>query len=163
MPDQLILDDVWLPMRLVLDGRHVAYELAAQAWDARATTAAQEKVRKVRTLTGNFQLMAWLPALLVPVRNPIWLQFISHKVLRLFTPWLVIALGVGMVGAVWSLVPTSLLPVLLTVTAAALTAVLITPKTRGVAVRAASWGWSLQTAVVEATVNGLRGRWNVWK
>jgi hypothetical protein len=68
-----------------------------------------------------------------------------------------------MAGAVWSLVPPSLLPVLLTVTAAALTAVLVTPKTRGLAVRAATWGWSLQTAVVEATVNGLRGRWNVWR
>ncbi len=163
MPDQLILDDVWLPMRLVLDGRRIGYELAAMAWDARSTTAAQEKVRKVRTLTGNFQLIAWLPALLVPFRNPIWLQFVSHKVLRLFTPWLVLACAVGCAGATWSLVPTTLLPTLLVAIASAMTAVLLTPKTRGVAVRAAGWGWSLQTAVVEATMNGLRGRWNVWR
>ncbi|MDZ7631453.1 MAG: glycosyltransferase [Gemmatimonadaceae bacterium] len=107
MPAQLILDDVWLPMRLVLAGRRVGYELTAKAWDARSTSAVQEKVRKVRTLTGNFQLMAWLPALLVPVRNPIWVQFVSHKVLRLLTPWLVIALGAGMVGVLWSVVPPS--------------------------------------------------------
>jgi len=163
MPDQLILDDVWLPMRLVLDGRRIGYELTAKAWDARSTSAAEEKVRKVRTLTGNFQLMAWLPALLAPLRNPIWVQFVSHKVLRLLTPWLVVALGVGSVGLVWSVVPPALLPALLTVMAAGVTAILLTPKMRGVAVRAASWGWSLQTAVVEATVNGLRGRWNVWR
>ncbi len=163
MPDHLILDDVWLPMRLVLANRRVGYELAAKAWDARSTTASQEKVRKVRTLTGNFQLMAWLPALLVPVRNPIWLQFISHKVLRLFTPWLVLASVAGAVGAGWQRVSPTLLPVLLVGTTAAMTALLATPRTRGVMVRAAVWGWSLQTAVMQATVNGLRGRWDVWR
>ena len=163
MPDQLILDDVWLPMQLVLGGRRVDYALDAQAWDARQTSAAQEKVRKVRTLTGNFQLMAWLPAILVPIRNPIWLQFISHKVLRLLTPWLVMALGVGVIGAGWTLVSPTLLPMLLVATAAAMTAVLLAPKTRGVAVKAAVWGWTLQVAVVQATVNGVRGRWDVWR
>jgi poly-beta-1,6-N-acetyl-D-glucosamine synthase len=163
MPDQLILDDVWVPMRLVLANRRIGYELDARAWDARSTTAAQEKVRKVRTLTGNFQLMAWLPGLLVPLRNPIWLQFISHKVLRLFTPWLVLALLVGVLGAGWQLASPIVLQSLLVVAAAAATAVLLTPKTRGVARRAMAWGWSLQTAVMQATVNGLRGRWDVWR
>jgi cellulose synthase/poly-beta-1,6-N-acetylglucosamine synthase-like glycosyltransferase len=163
MPDQLILDDVWLPMHLVLGGRRVGYALDAKAWDARSTTAAQERVRKVRTLTGNFQLMAWLPAILVPIRNPIWVQFVSHKVLRLLTPWLAMALVVGVVGAGWTLVSPTLLPMLLVATAAAMTAVLLAPRTRGVAVRAAVWGWTLQAAVVQATVNGLRGRWDVWR
>ncbi len=163
MPDQLILDDVWLPMQLVLGGRRVGYALDAKAWDARQTSAAQEQVRKVRTLTGNYQLMAWLPAILVPIRNPIWLQFVSHKVLRLLTPWLAMALVVGVVGAGWTLVSPTLLPMLLVATAAAMTAVLLAPKTRGVAVRAAVWGWTLQLAVVQATVNGVRGRWDVWR
>ena len=163
MPDHLILDDVWLPMHLVLGGRRVGYALDAQAWDARSTSAAQERVRKVRTLTGNFQLMAWLPAILVPIRNPIWVQFVSHKVLRLLTPWLAMALVVGVVGAGWSLVTPTLLPMLLVVTLAAMTAVLLAPRTRGVAVRAAVWGWTLQVAVVQATVNGVRGRWDVWR
>ena len=163
MPDQLILDDLWLPMRLVLAGRRVGYELDARAWDARSTTAAQEKLRKVRTLTGNFQLVAWLPMLMLPVRNPIWLQFMSHKVLRLLTPWLLIALSAGVVGASWSLASSRIGPVLLTITAATMTAILLTPRTRGVAVRTAVWGWSLQMAVVQATMNGLRGRWDVWK
>ncbi len=163
MPDQLILDDLWLPMRLVLAGRRVGYDLDATAWDARSTTAAQEKLRKVRTLTGNFQLLAWLPMLLLPVRNPIWLQFLSHKVLRLLTPWLLIALCVGIVGASWSLVSARIALVLFTITAASMTAIFLTPRTRGVAVRTAVWGWSLQMAVVQATMNGLRGRWDVWK
>jgi poly-beta-1,6-N-acetyl-D-glucosamine synthase len=163
MPDLLILDDLWLPMRLVLAGRRVGYELDARAWDARSTTAAQEKVRKVRTLTGNFQLMAWLPGLLIPIRNPIWLQFVSHKVARLLTPWLMIALLIGGIGAVWHLLSATVVYTLLTIMAAAVTAVLIAPRTRGVAVRAVVWSWSLQLAVVQATMNGLRGRWDVWR
>jgi hypothetical protein len=163
MPDQLILDDLWLPMRLVLAGRRVAYELDAKAWDARSTTAAQEKVRKVRTLTGNFQLVAWLPAVALPIRNPVWMQFVSHKLLRLVTPWLIFALLVGVLGSGWRVVPAALLPTVLAVTLAAATGVLMLPRTRELAVRAAVWGWSLQSAVVHATMNGLRGRWDVWR
>jgi cellulose synthase/poly-beta-1,6-N-acetylglucosamine synthase-like glycosyltransferase len=163
MPTQLILDDVWLPMRLVLGGSRVGYALDAKAWDARSTTAAQEKVRKVRTLTGNFQLVAWLPALLLPIKNPIWLQFVSHKLLRLVTPWVLIAFLIGTFGVVIARIPVSVLPIMLIVIVIALTAIVIVPKTRFVVQRGVQWGWSLQTAVVQATLNGLRGRWDVWQ
>lgn len=163
MPAQLILDDVWLPMRLVLAGRRVAYELTAKAWDARSTSAAQEQVRKVRTLTGNFQLMAWLPALLVPFRNPVWAQFISHKVLRLSTPWMVLLAALSSAMVVALAVPRS---VLMWITAALVTILalaMIIPRLRSVTTRGVGWVWSLQVAVVQATMNGLRGRWDVWR
>jgi hypothetical protein len=32
-----------------------------------------------------------MPSLLLPWKNPAWFQFISHKVLRLVTPWLLLA------------------------------------------------------------------------
>jgi cellulose synthase/poly-beta-1,6-N-acetylglucosamine synthase-like glycosyltransferase len=163
MPEQLILDDVWLPMRLVLAGRRVGYELDAKAWDARRTSATQEKVRKVRTLTGNFQLIAWLPALLVPIRNPIWLQFVSHKLLRLVTPWVLLTLIIGCIGAVAAMVSPAQLAAFSAVLAIAVAAILMLPRTSGPARRALAWGWSLQTAIVRATVNGLQGRWDVWK
>jgi len=163
MPAQLILDDVWLPMRLVLEGRRIGYDLDAIAWDARSTPASVEKTRKVRTLTGNFQLMAWLPAVLVPFRNPIWLQFISHKVLRLFTPWLLLIAVVGAALFTMQALPAALLPWVLLGAAGLATAVLVLPSTRTKAVRGARWGWSLQLAILEATLNGMRGRWNVWR
>jgi hypothetical protein len=47
--------------------------------------------RKVRTLAGNFQLLAQEPRLLVPGVNPVWLQFVSHKVARLLVPYALIA------------------------------------------------------------------------
>jgi cellulose synthase/poly-beta-1,6-N-acetylglucosamine synthase-like glycosyltransferase len=162
MPDHLILDDVWLPMHLVLAKRRIGYELSAQAWDARSTSSAQEKARKVRTLTGNFQLMAWMPGVLIPGRNPIWVQFISHKVLRLLTPWMIMLLvcsaAILLTPYAWATLST---PVLM---AAALTvgALLTLTPTRSAIVRLAVWIWALQLAVVEATRNGLRGRWDVW-
>jgi cellulose synthase/poly-beta-1,6-N-acetylglucosamine synthase-like glycosyltransferase len=163
LPAQLILDDVWLPMRLVLSGHRVGYELAAKAWDARATTVAQERVRKVRTLTGNFQLAAWLPAVLVPFRNPIWVQFVSHKLLRLATPWLLLLALASGAFALPSLLPAHVLRPMLASAAMAALLVLLVPRTRGLAMRTVGWVWSLQTAVVEATVNGVRGRWDVWR
>jgi hypothetical protein len=163
MPSQLILDDVWLPMRLVLRGRRVGYELAAKAWDARSTTSAVEKVRKVRTLTGNFQLMAWLPGVLVPFRNPIWLQFVSHKLLRLMTPWLLMVLAIGVSGVLLERIGSIAMLQLLGVVAVGAVLVLIWPTTRGKAVRAVEWGWSMQVALMQATVNGVRGRWDVWR
>ncbi|HVV50910.1 MAG TPA: glycosyltransferase [Polyangia bacterium] len=92
LPEGLVLDDVWMPMRLVLEGRRV--EVVREA-EARDTAFADEREfgRKVRTLAGNFQLFALLPALLLPRRNPIWLETFSHKVLRLIAPWLMVALA----------------------------------------------------------------------
>lgn len=163
MPPQLILDDVWLPMRLVLAGRRVAYELTALAWDARSTSAAQEQVRKVRTLTGNFQLMAWLPALLVPFRNPVWAQFISHKVLRLSTPWMVLLAALSGAVLLALSVPRSVLIWIIAALVTLLAAAMIIPRLRSVTTRGVGWVWSLQVAVVQATMNGVRGRWDVWK
>jgi hypothetical protein len=48
--------------------------------------------------------MALLPATLSPRRNPIWLQFLSHKILRLAVPWALLgmlALGATLEGAVY--------------------------------------------------------------
>jgi hypothetical protein len=47
-------------------------------------------VRKVRTLAGNFQLLALYPRLLSPVHNPAFWRFVSHKVLRLSGPLLLL-------------------------------------------------------------------------
>lgn len=158
LPAGVILDDVYTPMRLVLEGHRVGFEDAARAADTRRFGSGQEYRRKVRTLTGVIQLCAWLPAVLVPGRNPIWLQFLFHKLLRLLTPYIAILAGLGAVGVAWErLGPT---PILVAAALAALGAVLprVGPRVRALVV----WGVTLQAAIVVATVNGLRGRWNVW-
>jgi len=87
LPPSLILDDVYAPMRVVLAGRRVEFVDEARAVDLRNPDPSQEYRRKVRTLTGVLQLCCWLPELLLPTRNPIWLQFMFHKLLRLLTPY----------------------------------------------------------------------------
>ena len=87
-----VLDDVAIPMRACLDGGRVVFDGRALAYDTPARDATQERARKVRTLAGNFQLLALMPALCLPWRNPIWWQFVSHKVLRLLAPWALLGL-----------------------------------------------------------------------
>jgi poly-beta-1,6-N-acetyl-D-glucosamine synthase len=84
---QTILDDVVIPMQACLAGLRVGFDGRAHAYDDASSAAAGERRRKVRTLAGNFQLLVLLPQLLLPWRNPILLQFVSHKLLRLVAPW----------------------------------------------------------------------------
>ncbi len=89
---QTILDDVAIPMQACMAGQRVIFDGRAIAFDEPSQAAAAERRRKVRTLAGNFQLVALMPSLLLPWRNPIWLQYVSHKLLRLLAPWAMLAL-----------------------------------------------------------------------
>lgn len=93
LPADLILDDVWIPMRLVLGGKRTRFVSAAEAYDA-AFENEREFKRKVRTLAGNYQIFARLPALLSPGKNPLWFETASHKLCRLAAPWWMLALFV---------------------------------------------------------------------
>ena len=91
IPVDTILDDVLIPMNVVMQGRRVSFEKTAIAYDYPSHDIAHERVRKVRTLAGNFQLLFRNGAYLIPWKNPIALQFFSHKVLRLLAPVLLLA------------------------------------------------------------------------
>jgi poly-beta-1,6-N-acetyl-D-glucosamine synthase len=87
IPAGTLLDDVYWPMQVVMQGSRVVYDESAIAYDRLPANAGGEFRRKVRTLSGNFQIVARLPQLLLPWRNPIFVQFVSHKLLRLAVPW----------------------------------------------------------------------------
>jgi biofilm PGA synthesis N-glycosyltransferase PgaC len=87
LPAETILDDVLGPMQVVLSGARVVFEGDAKAYDRAAPVAAAEFKRKTRTLAGNYQLLKLQPRLLVPFLNPVWLQFVSHKLGRLMVPY----------------------------------------------------------------------------
>ncbi len=96
IPPGTILDDVYWPLRVVMQGDRVVHDDRARAYDRLPDRARDEFRRKVRTLSGNFQLVARLPSLLLPGRNPIWWQFVSHKLARLLVPWALLgALGLA--------------------------------------------------------------------
>ena len=92
LPDHAILDDVLAPMRAVLAGYRVVFSERAFAFDRAPADADAEQRRKVRTLAGNVQILGHEPRLLVPLLNPVWLQYLSHKVGRLVVPYALLAL-----------------------------------------------------------------------
>lgn len=95
IPPGTVLDDVYWPLQVVRQGYRVVHDDRARAFDRLPDRPRDEFRRKLRTLTGNYQLAARLPGSLVPVLNPIWWQFWSHKVLRLAVPWAMIGLFVS--------------------------------------------------------------------
>ncbi|MEO2048027.1 MAG: glycosyltransferase [Pirellulales bacterium] len=87
VPVDTILDDVYWPLKVVMRGYRVQHDPRVVAYDQLPDHASDEFRRKIRTLCGNFQLLQRLPAVILPWKNRIWWQFISHKILRLIVPW----------------------------------------------------------------------------
>jgi biofilm PGA synthesis N-glycosyltransferase PgaC len=90
IPADTLVDDVLIPVRIARRGFRVVFDARARAWDRVAATAREEYRRKVRTIAGVVQLFArehwlWLPG------HPLWLPAMSHKLLRLAAPFLMIA------------------------------------------------------------------------
>jgi poly-beta-1,6-N-acetyl-D-glucosamine synthase len=105
LPPGTLLDDVLAPMRAVLAGFRIVFDPRARAFDSLSPDTAAESRRKVRTLAGNFQILAFEPRLLVPIVNPVWLQYVSHKIGRLLVPYAMASL---LVASIW-LAPSHLL------------------------------------------------------
>lgn len=90
LPTDTILDDVVVPMQAMLAGGRILFEPLARAYDPQALTTVNERRRKTRTLAGNFQMLFRYPSWLLPMRNRLWWQLISHKYLRLLVPFLLL-------------------------------------------------------------------------
>lgn len=86
IPADTILDDVLIPMQIVRRGFRVLFESGALANEPLSGNPSVEFRRKVRTIAGNFQLLAQHPWLLNPFANRLWLQTVSHKLFRLLCP-----------------------------------------------------------------------------
>ena len=92
LPEGALLDDVLAPMRAVLAGFRIVFDEKAVAFDRTSPDAAIESRRKTRTLAGNYQILGLEPRLLMPRVNPVWFQYLSHKVGRLIVPWALLML-----------------------------------------------------------------------
>jgi cellulose synthase/poly-beta-1,6-N-acetylglucosamine synthase-like glycosyltransferase len=91
LPAGTILDDVLLPMQVVRQGSRVVFDSRARAWDTPDLGGDREFSRKVRTLSGNYQLLQLAPWLLGS-KNAIRFEFVSHKLSRLAVPFALLAL-----------------------------------------------------------------------
>ena len=91
LPAGLLLDDVLIPMQVARQGFRVLFQPAAIARDRVFAEPGKEFRRKVRTLTGNLQIVQQAPWLLTR-ENPLLFRFISHKLLRLLVPFLLVVM-----------------------------------------------------------------------
>ena len=94
LPRATVLDDMFIPLRIVMEGKRGVFDPAARAYD-HVGTSRWEYGRKVRTLLGNYQLLWQMPQLIFPAHNPVFVQFISHKLGRLFIPYALLMLLVS--------------------------------------------------------------------
>ena len=90
-PVGLILDDMFQPLAIIRQGYRSVLDRQAIVTDRWPSKAAGEFSRKVRTLAGNFQLVAEAPWILTPA-NRVLFQFVSHKLLRLAVPYFFVLL-----------------------------------------------------------------------
>jgi cellulose synthase/poly-beta-1,6-N-acetylglucosamine synthase-like glycosyltransferase len=93
-PPGTILDDMFQPLSIIRQGYRSVLDPRARVYDTWPKQVEGEFNRKVRTLAGNFQLFQLAPWCLSP-GNRVLFQFISHKVMRLFIPYLLIVLLVS--------------------------------------------------------------------
>lgn len=99
-----ILDDFDTPIGLLKRGMRTVFVPGAYAYDVASDDAKQEFRRKVRTLAGNWQSFMRHKWLFNPTKNPVWLQFLSHKLARLILPWALIgAFFASALGSGWFL------------------------------------------------------------
>lgn len=91
LPTDVLLDDMFVPLSLVRSQKRTVLSVDAVAYDE-ACDDDREFGRKVRTLAGNYQLVAKMPWLLVPGKNGVWFELVSHKLLRLVCPWALVLL-----------------------------------------------------------------------
>lgn len=100
IPPGTLLDDVFVPMNVARADKRVIFQPTAIARDRIFNQKGKEFSRKVRTLTGNYQLLKLAPWLISP-ENPLLFRFISHKLLRLAVPLMLALMLItsGLIGS----------------------------------------------------------------
>lgn len=93
LPAGTILDDMFQPLSIVRQGYRSVVDPRACVYDTWPKKVEGEFNRKVRTLAGNFQLFRLAPWVLTR-KNRLLFQLVSHKLLRLVVPYLLICLFV---------------------------------------------------------------------
>jgi cellulose synthase/poly-beta-1,6-N-acetylglucosamine synthase-like glycosyltransferase len=85
-------DDLLIPMRILCKGYRVIMDYSAISREETGQSVEEEFTRRVRIGAGNFQSFFLMLYALNPLRLTTFFLYISHKVLRWFSPFLLITL-----------------------------------------------------------------------
>ncbi|MGY6559825.1 MAG: glycosyltransferase family 2 protein [Nitritalea sp.] len=83
LPDDTILDDFMLTMKIAEKGNRVLYVPEARASEYASANVEEELKRKIRIAAGGWQSISRLPLAANPFHDfKLWFQYVSHRVLR---------------------------------------------------------------------------------
>jgi cellulose synthase/poly-beta-1,6-N-acetylglucosamine synthase-like glycosyltransferase len=88
LPPDTITDDYVIPVRIAVRGWRVPFEPAAIAYEETTEDARKEFRRRARIGAGNWQAVVRVPDVLDPRTGFVFFAFVSHKLLRWMTPFL---------------------------------------------------------------------------
>lgn len=90
VPPNYYMDDFYITMGVINKGGQVLFEEDAICYEDLPSQSSEEHKRKIRISIGNYQNLSVYKNLLWPPWKAIGYAFISHKVLRWFTPFFLI-------------------------------------------------------------------------
>jgi cellulose synthase/poly-beta-1,6-N-acetylglucosamine synthase-like glycosyltransferase len=86
-PPDTLVEDFYIPLRLLMNGHHVVFEPTARAFEDLPPTIQDEFGRRVRIGAGDFQILSRCFGLLHPAHGLAAWAFLSRKVLRWLGPF----------------------------------------------------------------------------
>lgn len=92
VPKNFYMDDFYITMGVLNKGKQVLFANEAICYEDLPSESSEEFKRKVRISIGNFQNLSVYKHLLWPVWKPLGYSFLSHKVLRWITPFLLMSI-----------------------------------------------------------------------
>lgn len=90
VPPNYFMDDFYITMGVLNNNGKVLFEKEAVCYEDLPSQSSEEHKRKIRISIGNYQNLSVYKNLLWPFWKPLGYAFLSHKVLRWFTPFFLI-------------------------------------------------------------------------
>ena len=90
-PPEIVVEDLYIPLRLLMEGWSVVFEPAALAYEDLPPALSDEFGRRVRIGAGDYQILARCLPLLSPAHGLAAWVFFSHKVLRWLCPFFMLS------------------------------------------------------------------------
>ncbi|QJR36182.1 glycosyltransferase [Gemmatimonas groenlandica] len=166
MPAGLICDDLWSTYSVVTNGGRVGIVTKARVTDPRRFTRDDEYARRLRTMTGMLQFARWFPAVLSRQKNPMWTDFLLHKLTRPATPVLLLVGGAAAWGAIALASPVTawaLLAAGVAIIALVWLLAQFAPGRLGQRAKGLVFAQRLLVMPLYAIARAVRSDWDVWK
>ncbi len=88
-------DDFLTPVKMMLNGYRVLFDKDAISLEETGLDVKEEFGRRIRIGAGNFQAFSFIPGMLNPFKLKRFFFYVSHKVIRWFSPFLLLLLFIS--------------------------------------------------------------------